>query len=93
MQRLVRHIRDRLLSTPGPVVPTHGDFHRDNIFAEVLPDAEGRPALSPAALIDLDSVGPGYRADDLACLIAHLLTLPTLDPQGYACLSQVTDAV
>lgn len=93
VQRLVRRIRDRLLSEPGPVVPTHGDFHPGNIFAEVLPDVGGGPALSPTALIDLDSVGPGYRADDLACLIAHLLTLPTLDPQGYASVSQVTDAV
>lgn len=93
VHRLVRRIRARLLSRPGPVVPTHGDFHPGNIFAEVRPDAEGRPALSPTALIDLDSVGPGFRADDLACLIAHLLTLPTLDPQGYASVSQVTDAV
>lgn len=93
VRRLVRRIRDRLQSEPGPMVPTHGDFHPGNIFAAVRRDGPGRPSLSPTALIDVDSLGPGYRADDLACLVAHLLTLPTLDPEGYASVPQVTDAI
>lgn len=93
VQQLVRRIRGRLQSEPGPAVPTHGDFHPGNIFAAVRRDGRGRATLSPTALIDLDSVGPGYRADDMACLIAHLLTLPSLDPQGYASVPQVTDTV
>lgn len=40
--------------------------------------------MAPSALIDVDTLGPGRRADDLACLLAHLLTLPTLDADGYA---------
>lgn len=51
-----------------PVVPTHGDFHPGNVFVE-----EGRAV---AALIDLDTVGPGHRVDDYACMLAHLECLP-----------------
>lgn len=63
---------------PGPVVATHGDFHAANLF--VSED----PAAVPVGLIDVDTLGPGYRADDLACMLAHLLTLHDLDPEGYA---------
>ena len=58
----------------GPVVPTHGDFHEANIFC-----TDGRPDR----LIDVDTVGPGRREDDLACLIAHLAVLPALSPEHY----------
>lgn len=58
--------RLRVLMAPGeeaPLVPTHGDLYEANIFAE----QPGR-----LWLIDADRVGPGRRADDLACLLAHL---------------------
>ncbi|NLJ54179.1 MAG: phosphotransferase [Intrasporangiaceae bacterium] len=58
----------------GPLVPTHGDFHEANIFC-----TDGRPAR----LIDVDTVGPGRREDDLACLTAHLAVLPALSPVHY----------
>lgn len=58
----------------GPVVPTHGDFHEANVFC-----TDGRPAR----LIDVDTVGPGHREDDLACLVAHLAVLPALSPVHY----------
>lgn len=93
VRQLIHRIRTRLQPAPGPVVPTHGDFHPGNIFAAVRRGAQGRPQLSPTALIDVDALGPGYRADDMACLVAHLLTLPTLDPQGYASVPQVADAI
>ena len=63
-------------SDPGPVVPTHGDFYEANVF------------LSPSGsrvsgLIDVDSVGPGYRVDDIACLLGHVSVLPHLAPRSY----------
>lgn len=59
----------------GPRVPTHGDFHAANLFfAE-----DGRVS----ALLDVDTLGPGHRVDDLACFLAHLAVLPSLDPAAY----------
>lgn len=58
----------------GPLVPTHGDFHEGNIFCE-----GGRPTR----MIDIDTVGPGRREDDLACMVAHLAVLSALSPGHY----------
>lgn len=66
-------------SRPGPLVPTHGDFYETNIFVDE----------SELRLIDIDSVGPGLRADDLACCLAHLAVLPDLDPSAYLHVPQV----
>ncbi|WP_402468764.1 phosphotransferase [Isoptericola aurantiacus] len=49
--------------------PTHGDLYE----AQVMLDA-GRVT----GLLDVDSAGPGRRADDLACLVAHIETLSLL---------------
>lgn len=54
---------------PGPVVPVHGDFYEANVLM-----AGG----VVSGLLDLDSVGPGHRVDDLACLLGHLAVLPAL---------------
>ncbi|GLY19089.1 aminoglycoside phosphotransferase family protein [Kineosporia rhizophila] len=43
--------------------PTHGDFYE----AQLTVDASGRVV----GLLDVDTVGPGSRADDLACALAH----------------------
>lgn len=59
---------------PGPVVPVHGDFYEANVLM-----ADG----VVCGLLDLDSVGPGHRVDDLACLLGHLAVLPALG-EGYA---------
>ena len=67
----------------GPVVPTHGDFHDGNVFCE-----EGRPTR----MIDVDTVGPGRREDDLACMIAHLAVLPNLSPVHYPRGAEITDS-
>lgn len=91
VQKLCRGIRERILPEPGPLVPTHGDFHPANIFLELRTGEDETAALAPSALIDVDTLGPGYRADDIACLLAHLLTLPTLDPEGYAAVPEFTE--
>lgn len=57
----------------GPVVPTHGDLSASNL----------RPPWGPHGewgLIDLDTIGPGHRIDDLACLLANVAALPAFDP-------------
>lgn len=66
----------------GPIVATHGDFHEGNVFCE-----EG----IPTRMIDIDTVGPGRREDDLACMIAHLAVLPDLSAGHYPRGSEVTD--
>lgn len=62
---------------PGPIVPTHGDFHPANVFVD------GAVPATVIAVIDVDTVGPGFRADDLACMLAHLYTLPTFGDELY----------
>jgi aminoglycoside phosphotransferase len=51
--------------------PTHGDFYE----AQLLVDG-GRLC----GLLDVDTVGPGRRSDDLACLLAHASVLAQLEP-------------
>ncbi|GAA1484342.1 hypothetical protein GCM10009625_11460 [Brachybacterium fresconis] len=71
LDALVRTIRDglsaleqRMDMRPHDVV--HGDFYEAQVFVE-----HGRVV----GLLDIDTVGPGRRADDLACLLAHLSVL------------------
>ena len=67
VQRLGRILEG---SERGEQVPTHGDFYEANIFVE-----HG----AVAGLLDIDSAGPGYLVDDLACFLGHLAVLPALD--------------
>ena len=67
----------------GPVVPTHGDYYEANIFT-----VDGRAA----SVIDVDSLGPGRRDDDLACLLGHLAVLPNLSPEHYPRVAEVVEA-
>ncbi|MFI7494619.1 aminoglycoside phosphotransferase family protein [Kocuria sp. M4R2S49] len=65
----------RRATDPGPTVPAHGDLYEANLL--VGPDARG--GFGPVTgLLDVDTVGPGHRVDDLACLVAHLSVLPTV---------------
>lgn len=71
LDALVRSIREglaaleqRLDMRPHDIV--HGDFYEAQVFVE-----DGRVV----GLLDIDTVGPGRRADDLACLLAHLSVL------------------
>ena len=66
----------------GPIVPTHGDFYEANIFVDG----------TTLRFIDIDSVGPGLREDDLACCLAHLAVLPSLDRNAYPRIPEVLDA-
>jgi hypothetical protein len=75
-------------SDPGVVVTTHGDFNVANIFVV------GEPGhVRVGALIDLDTLGPGYRVDDMACLVAHLGVLPALNPDSHARVSTYLERV
>ena len=71
LDALVREIREGLESLehrmdvrPHDVV--HGDFYEAQVFVH-----DGKVV----GLLDIDTVGPGRRADDLACLLAHLSVL------------------
>jgi Phosphotransferase enzyme family len=50
--------------------PTHGDFHEGQIHVR-----NGHVS----GILDIDTVGPGRRADDLACLVAHLSTVQRMN--------------
>ena len=50
--------------------PTHGDFHEGQLHV-----ADGRIV----GLLDIDTIGPGCRADDLACMVAHLSTIQRMN--------------
>ena len=63
---LVRQITTGLTGIPLGLEATHGDFHEGQVFV-----AGGRIT----GVVDIDTVGPGRRADDLACLLAHLSTV------------------
>lgn len=59
--------------------PTHGDFHEGQLRV-----ADGRIV----GILDVDTIGPGRRADDLACLIAHLSTIQRMNAEQKA---KITD--
>lgn len=63
------------ISDRGELVPTHGDFYVANILLR---------GGEISALLDLDSLGPGYRVDDLACFLGHLAILPSLGEKNLA---------
>lgn len=72
---LVDMITHGLASIPLGNEPTHGDFHEGQLHV-----AGGRIC----GLLDVDTVGPGRRADDLACLVAHLSTIQRMSPAQEA---------
>ncbi|TDE11898.1 aminoglycoside phosphotransferase [Jiangella asiatica] len=63
---LARDIASALSSSASVHEPAHGDFYDSQVFV-----AEG----AVTGLLDIDTMGPGRRADDLACLLAHLSVL------------------
>lgn len=54
---------------------THGDYHEGQLRV-----ADGRIV----GILDIDTIGPGRRADDLACLLAHLSTIQRMNPAQEA---------
>ena len=71
IRRLEEEVLEGIPATDrGPVVPSHGDFYEANLLMN-------GPQIS--CLLDVDSLGPGYRVDDLACFLGHLAVLPAVD--------------
>jgi Ser/Thr protein kinase RdoA (MazF antagonist) len=68
---LAERIGSGLAGLPPGDEPTHGDFHEGQLHV-----ADGRVV----GVLDVDTIGPGRRADDLACLIGHLSTIQRMTP-------------
>lgn len=68
VRALAGDIAAELAAYPVGGEPTHGDFYDAQLFVE-----HGMLA----GLLDIDTLGPGRRADDFGCLVAHLSVLAT----------------
>jgi Phosphotransferase enzyme family len=77
---LVAQVSGGLAGMPPGVEPTHGDFHEGQLFV-----AKGLIT----GVIDIDTIGPGRRADDLACMIAHLLTMQRMTAEQAVGLTRL----
>ncbi len=69
--RLVTSIQQGLAALGPGYEATHGDFHEGQLHV-----ANGQVC----GLLDIDTIGPGHRVDDLACLVAHLSTIQRMNP-------------
>lgn len=77
---MVQRIRAGLAQIPHGNEATHGDFYEAQVFID-------RGRIS--GILDIDTLGPGRRADDLACLVAHLSTVQRMNPDQAARLQQL----
>lgn len=68
----------------GPLVPTHGDFYEANVFVDPA-------SWQISGVIDIDTLGPGYRAHDWGCLLGHMSVLEDLSPQRYRGIGPVVE--
>lgn len=75
LQWMVRHITAGLAPIPPGNEATHGDFHEGQVHV-----SGGRVC----GILDVDTIGPGRRADDLACLVAHLSTIQRMNAEQAA---------
>lgn len=80
LDRLVDTITAGLAGIPLGDEATHGDFHEGQVHVR-----DGRIC----GLLDTDTIGPGRRADDLACLVAHLSTIQRMTPAQEARVHQL----
>jgi hypothetical protein len=74
----VRELADRVeqRTTGAPAdQPSHGDFYETQLLLD---------GARISGLLDVDTAGPGRRADDLACLLAHVGVLAQLEPAHRA---------
>lgn len=71
--RLASAVATGLRSIGFGVEATHGDFYE----AQMTVDEAGRIV----GLLDVDTLGPGSRADDLACALAHCDALALSSPR------------
>ena len=65
---------------PPGLEPTHGDFHEGQLFVA---------KWLITGVLDIDTIGPGRRADDLACMIAHLSTMQRMTAEQAASLTRL----
>jgi len=77
---LVGQVSSGLAGLPAGLEPTHGDFHEGQLFV-----SNGLIT----GVLDIDTIGPGRRADDLACMIAHLSTMQRMTAEQAAGLSRL----
>ena len=74
LERMAQIITTGLSDVPAENEPTHGDFHEGQIHVW-----NGHVC----GILDVDTIGPGRRSDDLACLVAHLSTVQRMNvPQA-----------
>ncbi|HEX5511560.1 MAG TPA: phosphotransferase [Actinomycetales bacterium] len=69
--QLAAQVRSAVAGIP-PDEPTHGDLYEAQLLVS---------GAAITGLLDVDTAGPGRRADDLACAIAHLHVLADIDAQ------------
>jgi aminoglycoside phosphotransferase (APT) family kinase protein len=79
---LVSQITSGLAGIPPGNEPTHGDFHEGQVFVT---------GGSITGVVDIDTVGPGRRADDLACLLAHLSTVQRMSNEQAIGLNRLVN--
>jgi hypothetical protein len=77
---LVGQVSSGLAGLPPGLEPTHGDFHEGQLFVS---------SGLITGVLDIDTIGPGRRADDLACMIAHLSTMQRMTAEQAAGLSRL----
>jgi aminoglycoside phosphotransferase len=58
-------------SGSSATAPSHGDLYESQLLLD---------GVRISGLLDVDTVGPGRRGDDLACLLAHVAVLAQLEP-------------
>jgi hypothetical protein len=75
VRQLARAVAAGLTGADSGMEPTHGDFYEAQLLV-----TDGRIS----GLLDVDTAGPGCRADDLACALAHLEALSLSDPASAA---------
>jgi hypothetical protein len=75
---LAERLEAALAGAGEELEPVHGDLYE----AQLLLGPDG----AVTGLLDVDSAGPGRRADDLGCLLAHLEVLGQLDGWPAAAL-------
>jgi hypothetical protein len=80
LEWLVHQVQTGLAGQEDTPDATHGDLHEAQVFV-----AGG----VPVGLLDVDRLGPGRRADDLACLLAHLSTIQQMTAEQTARVSQL----
>jgi len=75
LEWMARLVREGLAGCPLGDEVTHGDFHEGQVFVS---------GGIVSGILDVDTAGPGRRADDLACMVAHLSTVQRMNAQQAA---------